>query len=623
MCGIAGIAGDPAGDAAGAVRRMMAALAHRGPDGAGLYESPGGACVLGHRRLAILDRTEAAHQPMVSPDGRFVLAYNGELYNFRDLASEAESIGGPLRSTGDTEILLRLLGRHGAGVLPRLNGMYALALWDEHERTLLLARDRFGQKPLYYARAGRRVVFASELRALWASGLVDRRVDVEAVQGYLSLGAVAGPRSIAKGVQLLPAAAHRIFGGADGRWTAGCHSPPDAVGASPRSGDEEAGRGLRDTFAAAVRRHLVSDAPIGLFLSGGVDSSSIAAAAVRATGAAVKSLCVVHPDHPEQSESLHARRMADHAGTEHVEVPVDETALRGLLDGALEAMDQPTSDGINTHVVAHAARQAGLKVALSGLGGDELFGGYPSFRDVPRLTAARRLAGPMGAALSRALSPRDVFDRHRAKIADALGAGATLDQAYRVRRQMFSPAQIEALMPGGLGADTLSFWRGGGCGHGRDPLDQIGLLEMNVYMGQQLLRDSDAMGMAVGLEIRMPFLDEPFATRAMGLPPLARRPGAVNKAYWVGTMGDWLPSEVTRRPKQGFTMPFSEWMTGPLRDRVDHGLQTLAMAGGMFDAGMIRNLWAGFLKTPARIGWSRPWSLFVLGDYMARWKLTA
>jgi asparagine synthase (glutamine-hydrolysing) len=618
MCGIAGIVGPRAADHAAAVSRMIGAMAHRGPDGEGLFVAPSGECVLGHRRLAILDLTPAAAQPMSSADGRFTFVYNGELYNFRELQHELEGQGERFTSTGDTEILLRLLSRSLEAVLPRLNGMFAFGLWDERERRLLVARDRFGQKPLYWASSGGLLIFASEVRALLESGLVARQIDREGMLSYLSYGAVQGPRTIVRSIALLPAAS-MLTVESDGPRVTRYWAP--SADRSPASDLE-----LREAFVRAVDRHLIADAPLGLFLSGGIDSSAITSAAARLRNASLTSLCVTFPDQPEQCEAAHARRVAQFAGTEHREIPISGSDLLALLPRALEAMDQPTGDGVNTFLVSHAARLAGIKCVLAGVGGDELFGGYSSFRDVARLLPLQRVNPTLRSGVASLLSWTDPFSRMPAKMIDLLDAPDGVVPLYLARRKTFSSRQLAALGPAlvdgrwsaGVEDDELRDLER--LVAGRHPYDAVGLLELTCYMREMLLRDADVMGMSRSLEIRLPFLDAEFATRALAQPPETRKPGRFPKQRFTDAIADLLPRATTRRRKQGFELPFQDWMLHDLRGQVKDGIEALAKMD-LFAGAQVRSLWERFLVRPNEVGWFRPWSLFSLGGYLQRHRL--
>ncbi len=613
MCGIAGIVGRNASDCRDAVAAMVSALGHRGPDGEGIWVAPSGRCVLGHRRLAILDLSESAAQPMIDESDRRALTYNGEIYNFRDFRKRLVAQGIRLRSRGDTEVLFRLLCDRAERILPELNGMFAFGFWDEDRARLVLARDRFGQKPLYYFSDGGRLVFASEIRALLCSGLVPKRMNRDALRGYLAYGAVQGPETILEGVRLL----------GPGRYLAWEREAIEKTvtywvpGVEKREiGDGE----IREELSNAVARHLVSDAPIGVFLSGGVDSSAVAAAAVRASEEkGVVSLAVVYPDCPELSERTFARRMAKHAGTDHHEVEISGSEILARLPDVLGAMDQPTMDAVNTWVVSRAARETGLKVALSGLGGDELFGGYPSFRDVPRMLRLQRridgLRSPLSSAARRFLGIRGE------KLAEMLCAD-DLVGVYLARRRLFTRAGMERIAPGlsDAGRDhdlpaELSEELREMTGHRKIP-DAVGILEMFSYMNQVLLRDSDVMGMSFGLEIRMPFLDAEFSRLVMDADASVRIPGRVAKHALIRAMGDWILPEVASRRKMGFTMPFADWMRKELRGEVRSGLEFLSESRLGFDGDAMIGLWTRFLEDSSGAGWARPWSLYVLSRYI-------
>ena len=372
----------------------------------------------------------------------------------------------------------------------------------------------------------------------------------------------------------------------------------------------------------AVGRHLTSDVPIGTFLSGGIDSSSVVAAAVRAAEKEVTSISVIFPDHPQLSEQTFAQRMAKLAGTKHLEISLTESSMLNLLPRCLDKMDQPTIDSFNTFVVSHAAREIGLKVVLSGLGGDELFGGYPSFRDIPRLMtlkrAARHLDKPIGEMLGRIGS----FTIKGSKSISLLTASQDVLSLYLIRRQLFSHEQITNLIPGvehprtgiNLSVKFEQYLRN--LIEKREIHDAIGLLEMFSYMGQTLLRDVDITGMAHSLEIRMPFLDAEFADSAIAFPPTVRIPTTYPKEWFVRAMNDWLPKQNTQRTKQGFSLPFSYWMQTRLKSEIEDGLDTLIKHCALFDQSTMKTFWERFLKNPESIGWSRPWSLYVLGQYI-------
>jgi asparagine synthase (glutamine-hydrolysing) len=621
MCGIAGIIGTEAARHRDVVRRMTTALRHRGPDGDGIYVSPSGRCVLGHSRLAILDLSKAASQPITTADDRFALSYNGECYNFRELRESLRRDGQKVTSSGDTEVVLRTLVSRGAAMLPDVNGMFALAFWDDREGSLLLARDQFGQKPLYYAESNGLLLFASEVRALLESGLVARRADRDAVVGFLSFGSVQEPTTIVEGVSAL-APGTSLTARPDGQRESNCYWTP------PREKRDCPPSELKHAFASSVSRHLLSDAPIGVFLSGGIDSSAIAVAAARVSSGTVKTVSVVCPDAPDLSEQKFARLVAEREGTEHCEVPFSASDQAELIPDAIAAMDQPTVDGVNTYVVSAAARQAGLKVSLSGLGGDELFGGYRgSFVNTLTMLRASKRLGALRRPASVALRRFGTFATRPSKLADMFSSPGDLVSAYLVRRKLFTSAQVRSMFPGLVGSGWCDGLPAGQFAsmrrmvQSRADADAIGLLEMRRYMGQQLLRDSDAMGMAHGLEIRMPFLDTGFSASALMLDASARVPSSTPKQRFVQCLGDWLPSEIARRRKQGFLLPIQQSMLGPMRAQVDDGLGRMERFGSLVDMDVVRRQWDEFCRRPQKLGWTRPWSLFVLERYLAHWNL--
>ena len=555
---------------------------------------------------------------MLDAGRNHALCYNGECYNFQELRHEMQKQGESFTSSGDTEVVLKMLVRRGHECLLDLNAMFALAFWNEARQTLLLARDRFGQKPLYYTLRNGLLIFASEVRALLASGLVPRVADVESVGSFLACGSVCGPRTIVEDVKLLQSG-HYLLAAANGA----SHAVPHAYWSAPRDKVDVAPEELRDAFAAAVKRHMISDVPIGVFLSGGIDSSAVAAAAMKGLGNGVTTLCVVYPDGPATCERWHAKRVADAIGSNHVEVPIMGSRMVELARRALDGMDQPTIDGVNTFVVSCAAREAGLKVALSGLGGDELFGGYRgTFSDPLRLLSLKRKAGPLVSQIGAGLLRLTGNGRRSAKIVDALIAPDGLLTAYLVRRRLFTSRQIQRMYPTvgqsgwyrGIPSEQFEFLDS--LILDRNTHDALGLMEMEQYMGQQLLRDADTMGMANGLEIRVPFLDADFASLALHLPSSSRMPGVEPKHRFVEAIRHWLPPENIARPKQGFSLPFENWMLGELREDVCSGVDEAIRLLPSGTGSSIHKLISDFYRNPDRVGWARPWALFVLGRYL-------
>jgi len=648
MCGIAGglfwgDAVDPR-RAEGAVAAMVASLAHRGPDGRGLYSSASGAeprtaadaarpagplAVLGHTRLAILDLSPSGAQPMGGCGGEPYLVYNGEIYNFRELGAELARDGARFHSRSDTEVLLRGYETWGRDVVGRLRGMFAFGLWDPRRARLLLARDRFGIKPLYYYAGDAFLLFASEVRALLASGLVPPRLDPIALWQYLGYQAVPAPRTLVRGVRMLEPGAWMTVDAAGRRdghayWhllEAAAHAPEGPEGGAPQR--------VRERLRDAVAAHLVSDVPVAAFLSGGIDSSAVVAL-VREAGCTPRTFSVGFAERAFD-ESAHAALVARRFGAEHTHVPLRERDLLDQLPDAIGAMDQPTGDGINTFVVARTVRARGLKVALSGLGGDELFGGYPSFARLARLAVlsplwrrsparARALAAGTVRALGRASVPA-------VKAAAILESDGSLAAAFPLTRQLLSPAQRRRLLADGLVPEdaaradpyetllSADFERFGTAGvYGR-----VSFAEARTYMHDVLLRDTDQMSMAHGLEVRVPLLDHPLAEYIVGLPDAVKRSNRTPKRLLAEALQGVLPPEIVGRPKQGFTLPFEPWMRGALRSFCEERLGERGLVGrGICREAAIGALWRSFLDGGKDVSWSRIWTLVVLDAWLDR-----
>ena len=613
MCGICGVyraaSGDPGLLSAAAVR-MTRTLAHRGPDDDGVWNDEAGRVALGNRRLAIIDRSQAGHQPMVDSSGQVALTFNGCIYNFQELRRDLVASGYPFRGRSDTEVILALYLRDGLEMCRQLRGMFAFAIWDGRSRQLLLARDRLGIKPLYYAEVGGRWVFASEIRALRASGLVPARVNPTALAAFLRLGSVPGPLTAFDGAWELPPATALVID-EKGRATRHRYWEIPAPQTAPREPKAAAGAlvaHLRD----AVAGHLVSDVPLGVFLSGGMDSAAILAMMREAGHERIRTFSITFPE-SDLDEGPDAARLAARYETEHTAHEVRGTDVAADLDAVIAAMDQPTIDGLNTYYVSRVTRASGTIVALSGLGGDELFAGYASFRQTPRLLTWQRAAAHLGparpvlaAALGTWPSPR------AAKLKEGLLEPATIQTAYLAVRGLLSRDEVAGVLaPGplrdaGQELDAAAFLAALTASLPEDPVAATGMLELRGYMHNQLLRDTDVMSMAHSLEVRVPFLDHPLVEFAAGLPSRLRTDGHPPKWLLRAALGDRLPADAART-KRGFTFPLGEWLEGPLRPRVTEALRGGA---GMFRPDAVAALQARVAA--GRVHWSRLWALVVL-----------
>jgi asparagine synthase (glutamine-hydrolysing) len=637
MCGICGVVGIEASQTGEAiVRRMMAAMIHRGPDEEGiLLASPVAA---GMRRLSIVD-LPGGSQPVWNETETVAIVYNGEIYNFRELRAELEALGHRFRTRSDTEVVVHAYESWGERCVERLHGMFAFAIVEMPQgrggraARVFLARDRMGIKPLYYALVDGKLLFASEVRALLASGCVPARISSAAIPAYLLFGSVCEPLSLIEGVVSLPPG-HSISVTAAVPASAPEPAPywdaPDATrntvpDPAPDSAAAPA-RHVRALLESAVASHLVADVPVGVFLSSGIDSTAIAALASHAR-AGIHTFTVAFAD-SEFSEAEIARRTASRLGTNHSELTLSDHEMIARLDEAITAFDQPSMDGINTYFVSWAARQAGLKVALSGLGSDEIFGGYSPFRSTSRVSraaaAARVLPQPLRAFLAGGLARTNAFgsspDSSRKASAAFLDPDA-LPHPYFFTRLLFTPQAVTSALPGNSSAWGESLWWRWLADASRradsmDAFTGISWLELRSYMLNTLLRDTDGMSMSHSLEVRVPFLDAPLVEYVLSLPEGAKR-GARPKALLIEALGDLLPQEIVSQQKRTFTFPWEHWLRGALGKRVAAGLAEWSPAlESQLSGDFARAVWKDFVA--GRTTWSRPWSLYVLNEWVKR-----
>lgn len=619
MCGIAGVwSRSHLDDPCRIVGALDRALAHRGPDGAASHTDDEGRLVLVHRRLAIIEPGPAGRQPMSTSDGRFTIVYNGEIYNHDELRRGLEHAGESFATRSDTEVVLTLVARRGPGALADVRGMFALALWDARERALLVARDRFGIKPLYIAAGSRRVAFASEIRALLEAGLCSRDVDPAGVLAYLRWGSVPGPLTWLRDVIALEPGSWMRWS-ADGTSHSGRFADARQLWSNEREdGDlplSELQARTRAALEDSVGAHLVADVPVGVFLSGGLDSSAITAlAAQRSPGIAT---FTVVTSAGADGDARHAAEVAAHCGTAHYEIPVDPSDIVQQWPAILRRLDQPTGDGINAYVISRAVAASGIKTVLSGIGGDELFGGYPSFRRISRgmrwahLPGGLRRLAALGVTATRR-GPRGEKLRHAAL------HGRSPFELYRAARGWLMPREIDALAGPSLRArhaiETVAELeeRLAAPAAGESVAAGIARLESTMYLRHQLLRDVDVMSMAHGLEVRVPLVDHALIGAVW--PALGSHPTLLGvKRLLAESVGDLLPPAVATRRKLGFTLPFEAWLDGPLAPIVRDGLEHAARRGWLAPHApeAILRAW----RTRA-CHWSRPWGLAVLGHIL-------
>jgi asparagine synthase (glutamine-hydrolysing) len=619
MCGICGFVGQPD---ASAVRRMARAMVHRGPDDESFYEDA--EAMLGFRRLAIID-VAGGRQPLSNEDGTIQVVFNGEIYNHRDLRGGLERRGHVLKTGSDGEVLAHLYEESGDRLVEQLNGIFAFAIWDRRRRHLVLARDPHGVKPLYYAERDGSILFASEIKALLASGHVSRELDAEAVAQYLHYQVVPPPGAIVRGVQAL--APGRILTRNGGPpsvrtyWT----PPPQRPGAITSA--EDATLAVRQGLEAAVTSQLMAERPLGVFLSGGVDSSALVALAAQQVPHRLKTFSVGFTGADEEvlTEWPWARLVAERYDTDHYEFVLTEDLFRESLPATLRAMDQPTSDGINSYWVSYAAAQH-VTVALSGTGGDELFLGYG--RDALLLEGSdpasplRRLPSRYVRSVAALLDrvPEDLLWEPVARMKRAAAWMAGLDGTFISPRGIgiFDLLERDHLLAPDMRARAATFLPGTEYLR-RDvppdlaqPADWLARLEQRAYLSFVLLRDIDAMSMAHSLEVRVPFLDRGLGEVAASISSDLKLRDGVGKWVLKHALRDLLPDEVLFRPKMGFGLPYPVWMRRSLAPIVRDTLSPERVRRrGVFDAAAVGALLDRFYRGDDHV-WRKLWTLFVL-----------
>ncbi len=586
MCGIAGIYGY--GDKSHPVTRdellsIRDTMVTRGPDAAGLWLSPNANVGLAHRRLSIIDLTESGAQPMVTADGKLRVVFNGEIYNYRKLRRELEQRGYRFHSHSDTEVLLHLYADCGTEMTNRLRGMYAFAIWDEHKQGMFFARDPFGVKPLYVADDGATVRFASQVKALRRSSNVNTDAEPAGHVGFFLWGSVPEPYTLYRGIRAL---------------RAGCSLWVDRRGVRQpqeyfRIGEEfarltdvvtartiaEQDEQIRAALQDSVDHHLVADVPVGMFLSAGLDSTTLAALASQKLAQRLHTVTLGFREYQStvNDETPLAARAAQALGTRHDTCWVKRSDFSAEYDRLMQAMDQPTIDGVNVYFVSKVAKQAGLKVAMSGLGGDELLRGYPSFREIPGIVSAlaplRPLSG-MGKWL-RWISAPLLKHFTSPKYAGVLEYGTSWSGAYLLRRGLFMPWELPQLLDSEMvrvGWQELQplVRMEKVVNRIRSDTMKVAALEMSMYMNNQLLRDADWAGMAHSIEIRVPFVDvELYRT----LQPIVAQRAKASKSEFLKPVVSGLPGELFERPKTGFSIPVREWLADGFVQTTDRGLR--------------------------------------------------
>lgn len=618
MCGIAGIVGDTFAEALlPAAQSMAAAVRHRGPDSCGVISSAG--CLLVNTRLAILDLSERGRQPM-SNSGRTVwITYNGETYNASELRRDLIEKGFCFQSSTDTEVVLHLYEYYGDQCVDKMHGMFAFAIWDARERKLLLARDRLGIKPLYYARQNGTLIFASELQCLLASGLIERRLNPQALSLYLQLGHVPHPQTMIDGVVPLPPG--HVATWQDGVWNLRAYWSLDGYGQPNKkslSGEVEQ---LSDLLLEAMRAHLISDVPIVLFLSGGTDSACLAALAQSAGAENVSALSIGFSE-PEFDETEFSRQTARALRLPFKSVVLRPERVAAGVDACIDAMDEPTVDGLNSFWISKIAADEGLKVALTGQGGDELFGGYASWKWFERFARIASWTSRFPPGLSR-LFDREQWPYRWRKLSYLFRDQNAFLASQIAVKALFLETDIARLLTpvvakSSPSAEALDYLRN--CAshfRGKDHRQMLALMDICTHLQPRLLRDLDVMSMAHSLEVRPPFLDDrivEFVLRMQGPPPV--RPKELLLQSMKRFMPAGLIADLKSRAKRTFTFPFATWLAHDLKPILAETFSPGRLKQGrILEPAAVGRVWERFQRFPVTVGWARIWSLFVL----ARW----
>ncbi len=600
------------------IDRMNQRSRHRGPDHTGVYLDE--YIALGHNRLSIIDLNEGAHQPFSDQDSDCVIVFNGEIYNYKEIKEKLPDYS--FKTSSDTEVVLAAYLKWGVECIHQFNGMFAFAIWDKNKRQLFVARDRIGIKPLYYFDNNTNLVFSSEIRSLLECSLVDRKMDPEALVDYLRYSTVHAPNTMIKNVKVLEPGTYMIVSEDQYTfkkyWDVNQRYTKIAEQQSYDEVKEEVKRRLLDS----VKRRLVADVPFGAFLSGGIDSSAVVALMSQVSDQPVKTFNISFAEE-EFSEAKYARKIAEKYNTDHTEIKLKPEDFLKELPVALEAMDHPSGDGPNSYIVSEVTKNSGVTMALSGLGGDELFAGYDIFpRSVNLLDKKWMFSFPIGirkllGGMIKVLKPSIASD----KIAETLRLKyLELPYYYPINRQVLSDKiiagllgsenlgenQVHRIAKKEVGVDSLGF---------KAPfLSKVSNVEINTYMNSVLLRDTDQMSMAHALEVRVPFLDHELVEYVYGVPDEFKFPYSPKKLL-VDSLGDLLPSEIVNRPKMGFVFPWEKWMKMELKSFCEENLKETVKRAGLKE-GEVMRLWNSFLSGNKRVTWSRVWHLVVLGFWL-------
>lgn len=630
MCGIAGILGNSDLVQEATLRKLAESLMHRGPDSGGteiVKVKRKQDCHLGlvHRRLSIIDLSNAAHQPMQDKNTGNRIVYNGEIYNYQEHKEELIGRGNIFNSNSDTEVILKSYAVYAENCLEKLRGMFAFAIWDEERERLFLATDRFGIKPLYFCeKPNGEFIFSSEIKAILRNGLVGKELEPLAIDSFLAYGSVQAPLTIIRGVHILLPGHYLIYDVQQKEskivqyW-----SPRNSTASVSKFNESQKISQFRVALEGSIKAHLTSDVPVGLFLSGGVDSSALAILSNKVSnGDGLESFSIVFSEN-DYSERKYSRLIGEKFCSRHNEIHLSETDLYDSLPQALGAMDQPSVDGINTYIISRAVRERGIKTVLSGQGGDEIFGGYSSFKRIALFQKLFRLIAFLPASFNAGMGK--ITEKmcggsiSISKINQVLQSKGDPFSQYMILRQLYSPEIRRNILRNicnevaidGLTVKTKE-WLAGEIKH-LDLFTIVSILEMRLYLANTLLRDGDVMSMAHGLEIRVPFIDHELLKHVFDMPIDMKVDRKIPKPLLVEAVYNELPREIYMRPKMGFTFPWEVWLRNKLRYQVDDLLGSYSENNGMgLNIAECRRQWNLFIQKNPQVSWSRVWAIYVL-----------
>jgi asparagine synthase (glutamine-hydrolysing) len=623
MCGITGIVGLNIESSIPkmVVQKMTDAMTHRGPNSQGIWNDSN--CYLGHRRLSIIDLSESGNQPFISQDGRYVLVYNGELYNYKELKFSlqrtefgANQLPYIFKTNTDTEVILASYLRWGKECVNYFNGMFAFAIWDKQEQRLVMARDRMGVKPLYYHFKNNVLLFASEIRSLLKSDLIEKKINQQSLSEYIQYATVHAPNTLLEHVKVLMPGHILEFETKHFTFTISQYWNITNFTKSKEDLDYKQTCGkVNELLTQSVERRLISDVPFGAFLSGGIDSSAIVGLMSKVSSEKIQTF-TVNFDESEFSEAKYAQVIAKKFNTQHHNITLTPDDFLSQLPEALNAIDHPSGDGANTYIVSKATKNAGITMALSGLGGDELFAGYDIFKRYLELEKkawlnlipAKGIVGKLLAANKKSIQGDKTSEILNLDVINGINA-------YSINRKLFNQVDYKSLLKKSYNDNAFIQNVIKNCEtDSKHKLSRVSLFEIKTYMQNVLLRDADQMSMAVALEVRVPFLDYKLVEFVLSINDTHKFPHTP-KQLLVDSLGDLLPNEIINREKMGFTLPWKDWLKNELKEFCKENIAQLSKLS-FVNREAVLLIWNRFLKNDPKITWSRVWHLVVLNHWI-------